>query len=319
MRKRAMPFNDTLLDELRQANPVQSDALPSSRDPQPARTLEEIIMSDTPTPAPPSSEAVAHIDSVRRRRRRISSLAAAVVVVVAVGVGVFAIDFGTAPDATAEVHRAAAASAASAADSMRWETRVTIGLAEPDPPLEFSIAGTVSGGNSEIIWQSHSNLSSVGMDEIGPVTAVAVDGEVYISVAEGVWEGPQPLSELSLLSGITADALIGDLGQLTDFTKIGDETIDGEKWTRYQSPAAPNNAIRSILVLTLGFAQMPIDTGQTGGSQSPDPVYLNVWIDGDDLIRRVSFGDDTVTAGSFTAVTDFEGFGEPVEIAKPIA
>jgi hypothetical protein len=242
-------------------------------------------------------------------------LAAAVVVVAAVGVGVFAVDFGTAPDATAEVHRAAAASVA-AADAMRWETRVTIGLAEPDPPLEFSITGTVSGGNSEIRWRSHSDMVAVGMEQIGPLTVVSVDGEVYISTAEGVWEGPQPVSDLSLLSAITADSLIGDLDQLTDYTKVGDEVIDGEKWTRYRSFAAPNNAVRSILVLTLGFSQIQVDAGQTGEVETP---HLNVWIDGDSLIRRVSFGSETVSAGSFTAVTDFGGFGESVEIVKPIA
>lgn len=316
MRKRATPINDTLLDELRQANPVQSDALPSSRDSQPARTLEEIVMSDTPTSALSTPEAVVPIDRARRRRRRISSLAAAVVVVAAVGVGVFAIDFGTAPDATAEVHRAAATSAASGADSMRWETRVTIGLAEPDPPLEFSITGTVSGGNSEIRWRSHSDMAAVGMEQIGPLTVVSVDGEVYISTAEGVWEGPQPASDLSLLSAITADSLIGDLEQLTDFTKVGNEVVDGEKWTRYRSYAAPNDAVRSILVLTLGFSQIPVDAGQTGEVETP---HLNVWIDGDNLIRRVSFGSETVSAGSFTAVTDFGGFGESVEIVKPIS
>ncbi len=313
MNKRATQLNDPLLDELRQANPVQADALPSSRDPQPARTLEEIITSATPTPASSTPEAVDYAGSAHRRRRRIVSLAAAVIVVAAVGVGVFAIDFGTAPDATAQVHRAAAASAA---DSMRWETRVAIGMAEPDPPLEFSITGIVSGGNYEIRWQSLSDMAAVGMEEIGPFTVVTVDGEVYVSIAEGVWEGPQPVSELPLLSVITADALIGDLGQLTDFTKVGDEVIDGEKWTRYRSFAAPNDAVRSILVLTLGFSQIPVDAGQTGEPETP---HLNVWIDSDDLIRRVSFGSETVSAGSFTAVTDFDGFGEPVEIAKPVA
>ena len=316
MRKRATSLNHTLLDELRQANPVQSDALPSSRDLHPARTLEEIIMSDTPNSDPSPPETVPHFDSARRRRRRISSLAAAALVVAAVGVGVFAIDFGTAPDATAAVHRAAATSAASAADSMEWETRVTIGLAEPDPPLEFSITGTVSGGNSEIRWRSHSDMAAVGMEQIGPLTVVSVDGEVYISTAEGVWEGPRPASDLSLLSAITADSLIGDLEQLTDFTKVGDEVIDGEKWTRYRSYAAPNNAVRSILVLTMGFSQIPVDAGQTGEVETP---HLNVWIDGDSLIRRVSFGSEAISAGSFTAVTDFGGFGEPVEIVKPIA
>lgn len=314
MTKRATPLSDTLLDELRQANPVRVDALPSPQDRQPARTLEEIVMSAAPTPAPdPLQEAVTYIDSARRRRWRVLSLAAAVIVVAAVGVGVFAIDFGTAPNATAAVHSAAAASAE---DSMRWETRVTIGMAQPDEPLEFSIAGTVSGDNAEIIWQSLSDLSAVGLPEVGPLTVVIVDGEIYLSPAEGVWEGPQPASESPFLSAITADAMIGDLRQLTDFSKVGDEDIDGERWTRYQTEAAPNDAIRSILVLTLGVAQISVDVGPPETAES---ALLNVWVDSDNLIRRVSFGSETVSAGSFTAVTDFDGFGEPAEITRPVA
>ncbi|MDE0603673.1 MAG: hypothetical protein OXI18_04645 [bacterium] len=310
MNKRATHLSDTLLDELRQANPVRIDALPSSRDPKPARTLEKIVVHAT---LEPLEEAVAFVDRARRRRRQISSLAAAVVVVVAVGVGVFAIDFGTAPDATAAVHDAAATSVG---DSMSWETRVTIGLAEPDEPLEFSITGTVSGGDSQIRLQSQSDMSAVGLPEIGPFSVVAVDGDVYISPAVGIWEGPQPVSEFPLLSAIAADTMIGGLQQVTGFTRIGDEEVAGERWTRYQADAAPNDAVRAILTLTLGLAQMPVDSGPTGDFESP---LLNVWIDGDNLIRRVSFGPETVGAGGFSAVTTFDGFGDPVEIARPAA
>ena len=314
MNKRATRLSDTLLDELRQANPVRIDALPSSRDARPAQTLEEIVMSAASTPGrEPFQEAVGFIDSVRRRQRRIISLAAAVIAVAAIGVAVFAIDFGTAPNATAAVHSAAASSAA---DSMRWETRVTIGLAQPDDPLEFSITGAVSGNNVEIIWQSLSDLSAAGLPEVGPLTVVIVDGEIFLSPAEGVWEGPQPASESPFLSAITADAMVGDLRQVTEFTRVGDEEVAGETWTRYQADAAPNDAVRSILLLTLGVAQISRDPGPPEAAES---VMLNVWIDGDNLIRRVSFGDDTISANSFTAVTTFNGFGEPFEITRPIA
>ena len=314
MTKRASRLSDTLLDDLRQANPVRIDTLPSPRDRQPAQTLEEIFMSTTPNAAQePGREPAAPIGGTSRRRGRIISLAAAVIVVAAVGVGVFAIDFGTAPNATAAVHNAAAASAG---DSLRWETRITIGLVEPDEPLEFSITGAVSGDDAEITWQTHSDMSAVGLPEIGPFSVVNVDGEVYVSPAEGVWEGPQPASEFPLLSAIAADAMIGDLQQVTDFTKIGDEDVAGEKWTRYQSETAPNDAVRSILILTMGIAQIPVDADPARGFES---TLLNVWIDGDNLIRRVSFGSETVSAGSFSAVTTFEGFGDPIEIVRPAA
>ena len=38
-------LGEEVLDELRQANPVDADALPSSRSPEPAARLEEILES----------------------------------------------------------------------------------------------------------------------------------------------------------------------------------------------------------------------------------------------------------------------------------
>ena len=38
-------LGEEVLDELRQANPVDAEALPSSRSPQPAAQLEEILES----------------------------------------------------------------------------------------------------------------------------------------------------------------------------------------------------------------------------------------------------------------------------------
>lgn len=314
MTHRASRLSDTLLDDLRQANPVRGDSLPSPRDRQPAQTLEQILMSTAPNSGQePGSEAAIPIGDTSRRRGRIISLAAAVITVAAVGVGVFAIDFRTAPNASAAVHSAAAASVG---DSVRWETRVTIGLAEPDEPLEFSITGLVSGDNAEIIWHTQSDMSAVGLPEIGPFSVVAVDGEVYISPAEGVWEGPRPASEFPLLSAIAADTMIGDLQQVTGFTKVGNEDAAGEKWTRYQSETAPNDPVWSILILTLGIAQIPLDADPADEFES---ASLNVWIDGDNLIRRVSFDSETASVGSFSVVTTLGGFGGPIEIARPIA
>ena len=43
-------LGEEVLDELRQANPVDAEALPSSRSPEPAAQLEEILKSIDRTP-----------------------------------------------------------------------------------------------------------------------------------------------------------------------------------------------------------------------------------------------------------------------------
>lgn len=306
-------FDDQLLEELRRANPVRSEILPSSWDQQPTQKLEEIIMASTSSPASqPEKEPVAQTGH-NRRRRLIGSVAAAAIAIAAITVGVFAFDAGTAPDATAQVHTAAETTESG---SLSWDTRVAVGLADFDDPLEFSIAGTVSDGNSEIRWETFSDMASLGLPDLDPVTVVIVGDQAYLSLSEGSWDGPRPASEFQLLSGLTADAMIDGIQQLADFTRVGDEEVDGQEWTRYQTESVPDNAVRSTLMLTFGYSQML--SGANPGTEVENP-QLDIWIDGENLIRRVSFSIEMGGASSFAVTTDFYGFGEPVDITAPTA
>ena len=306
-------FDDQLLEELRQANPVRIEILPSSWDQQPTQKLEEIIMAST---SPPESQPAPEAGSPSggpRRRRLIGSVAAAAVAIAAITVGVFALDTGTAPNATAQVHTAAETTESG---SLSWDTTVAVGLDDFEDPLEFSIAGTVSDGNSEIRWGTLSDMASLGLPDLDPVTVVIVGDQGYLSLAEGSWEGPRPAAEFQLLSGLTADAMIDGIQQLTDFTRVGNEEVDGQEWTRYQTESVPDNAIRSTLMLTFGYSQML--SGASPGSEVESP-QLDIWIDGENLIRRVSFTVEMGGANSFAVTTDFHGFGEPVDITAPTA
>lgn len=311
MNDRKAKFDDQLLEELRRADPVGLETLPSSRDPLPSKTLEDILGDATLSPeSPPAPEAGRPIGG-SRRRRLIGSVAAAAVAIAAITVGVFAFDAGTAPDATAQVHNAAEATAGG---SLSWETRIAVGVADLDDPLEFSIAGVVSNGNSEIRWETVSDMASLGLPDIDPVTVVIVGEQAYLSLADGSWEGPRPASDFQLLSGLSADAIIDDIAQLADFTRVGEEQVGGEEWTRYQTESVPDNAVRSTLMLTFGYSQLLSDA--TPGSE-PESPGLDIWIDGENLIRRVSFTVEMGGAPSFLVTTDFRGFGEPVAISAP--
>lgn len=311
MRDREANLDDTLLDELRRANPVRAETLPSSRGPQPTQKLEEIIMASTPPlESQPAPEAASPIGG-RRRRRLVGSVAAAAVAIAAITVGVFAFNAGTAPDATALVHTAAETTESG---SLSWNTTVAVGLADFDDPLEFSVAGTVSDGNSEVRWGTLSDMASLGLPDLDPVTVVIVGDQGYLSLAEGSWEGPRPASEFQLLSGLTADAMIDGIQQLADFTRVGEEEVDGQEWTRYQTQSVPDNAIRSTLMLTFGYSQML--SGANPGTEVENP-QLDIWIDGENLIRRVSFTIEMGGGSSFAVTTDFYGFGEPTDITAP--
>ena len=306
-------FDDQLLEDLHRADPIEVDTLPSSQDPRPSKILEEILKDAASLPeAQPAPEAGTPMGG-SRRKRLIGSAAAVAIVIAAIAVGVFAFDAGTAPDATAQVHTAAEATLGG---SLSWDTRIAVGLADLDHPLEFSVAGAVSNGNSEIRWDTSTDMASLGLPEIDPVTVVIVGDLGYLSLADGSWEGPRPASEFQLLAGLTADVIIEDIQQLADFTRVGDEEVDGEEWTRYQTESVPDNAVRSTLMLTFGYSQMLSDGGPSIG---PDNPRLDIWVDSENLIRRVIFAIEMGGARSFAVNTDFYGFGEPVEISAPTA
>ncbi|MGO1165610.1 MAG: LppX_LprAFG lipoprotein [Janibacter sp.] len=123
-------------------------------------------------------------------------------------------------------------------------------------------------------------------------------GEKWIPVTEGstnkVVENALDQAELLSLRR-QLDAFVAGVEKAGD---KGSEEIDGVKTTHYTATVDTAKAYES-----LGMEQ---DAG------TPETMIYDVWLDEDDLIRRMSF-----TQEGSEAVMTASDWGEPVDIAKP--
>ena len=317
----ATDIHDDLLAELRRANPVQAHALPSAADPGPARTLDAIFTDAdadadanvNARPLPRRERRYATSFAADRRRRWIGAAAAAAAIVVAAATGIVLFDTGTGRDATATVHDAVTTTIA-VSDSALWETSITFDFDDFDEPWQLAMAGSMSDGNSEVRWLASPGVPDRNIPPMEAQTMIIVDGQAYRLGADGAWEGPTPASTAPIQSNLTFGVAIDDLGDLYDFTTVGDEELDGIAVAHYRTTTTPVGAGAGML-MTLGMGLMA--AGQESIEQL-DSVQLDVWVDGDDLIRSVGYSATIDGTGTFTVVTDWNGFGEAPTITTPV-
>ena len=310
--------HDDLIDELRRANPVDIDALPSPSEPMPARSLERIL-ADTGD-APVSPRASLRLIPLRSPagRRWISGVAAAAVIAVVAAATVLVYDTGTGRDATAAVHQAVEATI-EASDSATTATTVTFDFDVFDEPWALTIETTFSDGNVAYRVTPGPAMEDLGIPQMDSYAEVIVDGQAYRSAADGPWDGPIPVvstaggSGSAIQSNLTFGVEIDDLGDLYDFTDLGQEDLDGISVAHYRTHTAPAGAGAGFLMSLGMFMTM---TNQEP-PQRLDDIQLDVWVDGDDLIRRVSYTAVIDGAGSFSVFTDWDAFGEAPPITAP--
>ena len=313
----ATDIHDDLLTELRRANPVQAHTLPSAADPGPARALDAIFadadVNAEARPLPRRERRYATSFAADRRRRWIGAAAAAAAIVVAAAAGIVLFDTGTGRDATAAVHDAVATTI-EVSDSALWETSITFDFDDFDEPWQLAIAGTMSNRNSEVRWLASPGVPDRNIPPMEALTMVIVDGQAYRSGSDGTWEGPTPAGAAPIQSNLTFGVAIDDLGQLYDFTSVGDDELNGTAVAHYRTTTTPAGAGAGML-MTLGMGLMA--AGQEPAEQL-DSVQLDVWVDSDDLIRRVGYSATIDGTGTFTVVTDWSGFGEAPPITAPL-
>ena len=305
--------HDVLLGELRRANPVNADTLPSAADPGPARTLEAIFADTDAPPLLRRERRYATPFAADRRVRWIGAAAAAAAIVVAAAAGIVLFDTGTGRDATAAVHDAVATTI-EVSDSALWQTSITFDFDDFDEPWQLAMAGTMSDGDSEVRWLASPGVPDRGIPPMEPQNMIIVDGQAYRLGLDGAWEGPTSASTAPIQSNLTFGVAIDDLGELYDFTSVGDEALNGIAVAHYRTTTTPVGAGAGML-MTLGMGLMA--AGQESIEQL-DSVQLDVWVDGDDLIRRVGYSATIDGTGTFTVVTDWSGFGEAPPITAPV-
>ena len=316
-------MHDELLDELRRANPVRPEALASPAGPAPARLLEAILTDTQDAPVPLRA---AHGSSdpspspAPARRRWISVAAAAAVLAVVAGATVLVYDTGTGRDATAAVHQAVETTI-EVSDSATTETTVTFDFDDFAEPWQMTIEGVFSGGDFAYRLVSGPAVPEMGIPDMGSYAEVIVGDQAYRSTGDGPWEGPHPYvfapdsqnASAPARSNLTFGVTIDDLGGLYDFIGMGDTSLEGIDVTHYRTNAAPAGAGAGFLMSLGMFMTM---TNQEP-PQRLDDIQLDVWVDRDDLIRRVSYTAIIDGSGSFSVVTDWDDFGEAPPITAP--
>ena len=316
-------IEDRLLADLRRANPVNVDALASATDPEPAQLLESILAD--------SGEASPRLRVVRgpkrsspvgvpARRRWISAAAAAVVIAVVAAATIVVYDTGTGRDATAAVHEAVEATIG-VSSSATTSTTVTFDFDVLAEPWEMMIEGVFSDRSFEYRLTSGPAVPEAGIPDLGSYAEVVIGDQAYRATGDGPWEGPHPYvwapesedSSAPVRSNLTFGVTIDDLGAVFDFVEVADTSLDGVTVAHYRTHSLPAGAGAGFLMSLGMFMTM---TNQEP-PQRLDNVQLDVWVDRDDLIRRVSYTAVIDGAGSFSVVTDWADFGTAPPITAP--
>lgn len=183
--------------------------------------------------------------------------------------------------------------------------------------LEQTTAGQTSSGTGEADLGGEQVRSRVQLETPqGQVEALTVDGLFYLQfpgVPGGKYLEVDPQDESGL------GALVGQLGgnsdpsssvkvfeEATEVSDEGQEEIDGVETTRYRV-VLPSDAVAESL-----------GADEQVASLLPEEVTYQVWVDADDLIRRLSSEIEVAGQTSSTVIT-YTGYGEPVDVEAPPA
>jgi hypothetical protein len=101
--------------------------------------------------------------------------------------------------------------------------------------------------------------------------------------------------------------------------KVGDETIDGVAATHYRVTVDPQEALVGKLT-----GELRTRLEQLLAKQSIHELPVDVWVDGDDLVRRLKLdvprlASSSTAGGPVTFVEDLSGYGDPVTVELPAA
>lgn len=102
-------------------------------------------------------------------------------------------------------------------------------------------------------------------------------------------------------------------GDLYDFVDLGQADLDGIAVAHYRTDETPAGAGADML-MSLGMIMMTANQAPISG---PERVQLDVWVDSDNLIRRVSYSAVIEGTGSFGVVTEWGSFGQAPPITAP--
>lgn len=176
---------------------------------------------------------------------------------------------------------------------------------------QMSGEGDVSYAGEKTAMQMTLKMPQLGT---GAMEMRMVDGVIYMAMPGLTPKGKffeidtnDPTSPFGNLGGVTqGDPLATfdafDAG-LQDATYVGEEDVDGEQLDHY--------------VLTVDAAKAAKAQGQPVQPGMPETITYDMWIDGDDLMRRIEFDLGEVASGAGGMVMTMSDWGTPVTVEAP--
>jgi hypothetical protein len=259
------PADDQLLVRLRAARPTTPDEVASPHAPANQLLLERIVGD---APAPGGHRRLASVERLARHDGKRSVLwPAAAAAVAAVAGFVAAAPFGSADPSAAAVVRDAAVVSAEALDSGR--AVLTVRQDGTEDVYEYTFAGDDVG--VEMVLAATGDAATIAARRV-------VDGELYWRVGDEpstpwlhmVGDGAVPLS----VFGDDPRTLLAGLTPTAGFELVGDDTVDGVAVT----------GLRATTPERIDARQLRLGEATSGGGTVTE---LEVWVDGDDVVRRI--------------------------------
>ena len=308
---------DPLLARLRAARPEPPDDVLSPRSPTNRALVEEILAGHTAPDATPSRPAR------RPTRGVVARAAAAAAVAAAIAGAVLVAPFGSTPPTAAGVVRDAVAASEEALGTGRAaltvDTRSTRRSGDATDETWRDSYDYVFAGDDVAVTMSLGG-STTGERRI-------VDGELYWRVdheGRSTWfhrtdaTGP----DRPATNDVTADPrmLLAALAPTAAFEMAGEDTVDGVDVTHLRA-AAPDAVDGRALGLA-GAMGGHLESDAPDELGGPEIVGLDVWVDGDDVVRRI---DIVTTTTSHFMIVDLpeedagattSGSETPVEVTQ---
>jgi uncharacterized protein involved in high-affinity Fe2+ transport len=159
-----------------------------------------------------------------------------------------------------------------------------------DSALRMSMEGPAFGGKARLVMVDETlYLSIPGMVQKG--SFVAVDAKDKNNpMAQAFGDMTKSMDPQQMFAGFDAG--------LKDVEFLEKEKVDGEQMEHYE--------------VTLDFRAAAKATGQQIPQKAPKTIDYDIWLDGDDLMRRVSFEIQDVAMDM-----TMSDWGEPVDIKAP--
>ncbi len=180
------------------------------------------------------------------------------------------------------------------------------------------------------------NRASMTSSVMGLEMEVIQSGSVMYMRMDGLIDGWVKMDYAEMLGDAAAQQLLGNSnsndpaatlanlrGAADSVEELGKEEIRGVRATHYRASIDATKALEELRDATDG--ELASELIELASTMYKNPYFMDVWIDDDNLVRRMSFTLETTGEGATaqfaglktTMTMDYYDYGKPVDITIP--